>query len=209
MNEFFYDPVRLIVRALILGVVIGAIYDLFRILRIAVRSDFEPRSGFFKKIKPQKPLFKFKIKNRNKLENASNIAVFFEDILFFAVYGTAEILFFLSENDGEIRIYCLIFTALSFFAYKMTVGKIVIYFSSAVIFFSECLLYWIFYIIIEPVKLIIRSAMRLGRKIYSLTFGKISAAVRRKKSEKLKNMMISFAEKGFGIIEETEYVEKS
>ncbi len=208
MSEFFYDSYRLLIGAFLLGVALGVLYDVFRVLRISRLSQSTDESGFLKKIKPKKPLFKEKKGAKKAVSAVNDLLVFIEDILFFIIAAAAEILFFLGENDGEIRIYCIIFTVFGFFLYIKTIGRIVIYFSSKIIFFVRCLLYWMFYIIIVPVRYILRVFCKLGNVVYAVTAGKIVSALKKKRSDALKNDFLKSALDGFGIFGEDEIYEK-
>jgi len=208
MNDFFYDSYVLILKALVLGVLMGIVYDCFRVMRISRASEITVSGGFFDAIKPKKPLLKSKNGAKVAVKAANDALVFIEDLLFFIVVGASEILFFLGENDGEIRIYCIVFTIFGFFLYIKTLGRIVIYFSAKIIFFVRCLLYWLIYIIIVPVRYILAVFFKLWRAIYAVTIGKIVASLRKKRYEKLKNDFLNVAFSGFGIFGEDDNYEK-
>ncbi|MBR6049920.1 MAG: spore cortex biosynthesis protein YabQ [Clostridia bacterium] len=200
MTELFYDPAALIIKAALLGVVLGVIYDVFRILRISA-SGKAPSGAFFEKIKPKKPLFcRRKPKKERKI--CGKTLVFIEDVLFFLISAAAEILFFLGLNDGEIRIYCLIFTLIGFVLYLVSIGRIVIYFSSIIIFFAKCLLYWSLYIIIIPVKHILMFIKKVFAAVFAATVGKAVQRGKRRRSKSLEKAILSDAASCFGIFEE-------
>lgn len=200
MTELFYDPAALIIKAALLGVVLGVIYDVFRILRISASSK-APSGIFFEKIKPKKPLLcSRKPKKAKKL--GEKALVFIEDVLFFMIFAAAEILFFLGLNGGEIRIYCLIFTLIGFVLYLVSIGRIVIYFSSIIIFFSKCLLYWSFYIIIIPVKFFWMLIKKVSSAFFAATVGKAVQSGRRRRSKSLEKSILLDAASCFGIFKE-------
>lgn len=200
MTDLFYDSAALMIKAALLGVVLGAVYDVFRIIRLSFSSK-TPRGAFFERIKPKKPLFCFP-KRKKAGKSGKKAIVFIEDVLFFALCAVAEILFFIGLNSGEIRIYCLILSLAGFILYHLTLGKAVIYFSSTIIFFAKCLLYWIFYIIIIPVKYFIGLLKKAARAVYTLTVGKAADVVRRRRSRSLEKAFLSDAAACFGIFEE-------
>lgn len=208
MNEFFYDPYRLLIGAFLLGAALGVVYDVFRVIRIARLPGETYDGGILKKFKPQKPIITFGKGVKKAASAANDAVVFIEDMIFFIVCAAAETVFFLAENDGEIRIYCIIFTVLGFFLYMKTAGRCVIYFSSKIIFFVRCLLYWIFYIIIVPVRYVLRVFYRVGAALYGVSVGKTVAAVKKKYSDVLKNDLLNAASDGFGIFGEDEFYEK-
>lgn len=200
MTELFYDPAALIIKAALLGVVLGVIYDVFRFLRISASSNV-PSGAFFEKIRPKKPILTQR-KQKKTIKIGKKAIVFIEDILFFIISAVAEILFFLGLNDGEIRIYCLIFTLIGFILYLLSIGRIVIYFSSVIIFFVKCLLYWLFYIIIIPVKHFLKFVKKCSSVIFAHTVGKAIQIERRRRSKSLEKAILSDAASCFGIFEE-------
>lgn len=187
MNEFFYDSALLILKSLLIGAIIGAVFDFFRILRISRAKKSAPRGKLFEKIKPRKPLFKKSEKLHGFFNKVSTWLAFFEDVLFFIISAIVISLFFLIENDGEIRIYCLVFSCVGFFVYYVTAGKIIIKFSEEIIFCAECLLYWIFYIIILPIRFILSKIPRnlsipkskISRKYVEMISRKKAAGIRK------------------------------
>lgn len=152
MISDFYSSYSSFILSALLGISIGMIYDIFRILRIARIPQIAPRGKFYDIIKiPDSSLPKFaKLKSMIKL--SSDILVFAEDIIFWIIISLLQIIFIYHINDGEIRLYFFIFSFLGALVYFFTVGKAVMYFSIRIIFLIRCLLYWAFYIIIYPIK---------------------------------------------------------
>ena len=208
MTDFFYDNAKLLPMALALGFLLGVVYDIFRIIRISRSDPPVPSGGFYKKISQKsKPKMR-----RMKIEKARKplfcALTFFEDILFFLICALSEILFFLAFNDGAVRIYCLFFTAAGFFVYIITVGRAVMFFSSNIIFLFKCLIYWIFYIIMIPIRYISIAARKFFSLLFTVSIGRVLRAMRKKRSASLEKALYALADEGFGIFEETENVEK-
>ena len=193
MTEFFYDSWLIVVAFALAGVIFGLIYDFFRIMRLARAPDISPRGKLYDKIKPKFPIIPKKLKITVGI--ADDILVFIEDILFWRCAATVEVLFIYQINRGEIRLGFLVFTFLGFAAYNFTLGKLVTLSSKYIIFFCRCLIFWLLYIIIYPIKKALTAAIcvlaTLFRKINRLLCDKISAD-RQKKA-------LRYAEKGFGI----------
>jgi len=205
MNAFFYDSYRLILIFLIPGVFLGIVYDIFRILRISRSADLSVSGALYDKIRPKKPLLEkfshaFKAKS---VKIADKIVVCVEDILFWLIAVMTEILFIFHTNGGEIRIYCLLSSVLGFFLYHQTLGKLVTLFAKQIIFLIRCLIYWILYVIIYPIKLIIRTLKKILSRFYQLTLGRIVILSRTKKqkaySDKIKAAVLASAGCGFAI----------
>ena len=207
MTELYYDPLLLTLKAAALGAILGAVYDLFRVVRVAAKKPKAPSGAVFQKIKLPPALFRAReLKRQRKI--AEGAVVFIEDIAFFIVCAAAVTLFFLGENSGKIRIYCLIFSFFGFLVYHLTLGRVVIYFSSAIIFFAKCLLYWTVYIIIVPIKRFLRVVFRLSRAVFTATVGKIILIIRKKRSQALVKKLVADAAECFGIFGEVKYDEK-
>lgn len=199
MTEFFYDSYKLILKAIFLGVILGAIYDVFKMIRIAKRSDLKPCGTFFERIYPKKTVFGGESAEKNVNETADTVFTIIEDILYFIISALFEILFFLGENDGEIRIYCIIFIIIGFSIYEKTLGKIVALFSHRIIFFVRCLLYWSIYIIIFPIRMLFGSIRKAFMSMYLFMDAKIMMSMRKKYSNDIEKMLIGSAADGFGV----------
>lgn len=203
MTEFFYDSYKLLCKAILLGVILGAIYDIFKMIRIAKKSDNIPCGAFFKKIYPKKTIFgSDKHSEKEADKTADTIFTVFEDILYFIISALFEILFFLGENDGEIRIYCIVFIVIGFLVYEKTIGKIVAFFSSRIIFLVRCLLYWVIYIIIFPIRTLFELVKKAFMQIYLMTDRKIILSIKRRYSNDIEKELIRAAADGFGIFKE-------
>lgn len=201
MTGFFYDSARLIINSFLLGIVIGLFYDTLRIIRIARAPQIKP--PYLDRIRINSP-FSFqnsKFKSRDSLKLIPFLT-FIEDILFFTVATISLILFFLSENDGEIRLYCLLFFVVGFAVYIHSIGKITLSFSTTIIFLSRWLLYWVIYIIILPIRVLSGYLSKLFHKIYERTFKRITSSFSTKRSDVLKNRFVADAIHGFGIFKE-------
>lgn len=202
MTEFFYDSTELITRSFLLGVVIGLFYDTLRIVRIA-RAPKIKSPQYLDRICNVSPSFhKKRTIKQNNSPNTIPILIFIEDILFFTVATISLILFFLSENDGEIRLYCLLFFIIGFVVYIHSIGKITLSFSTTIIFLFRWLLYWVIYIIMLPIRAFFGCLARLFQKIYNGTFKRIASAFSVKRSDILKNRFVTDAIRGFGIFKE-------
>ena len=149
MIRFFYDSCLMFFQFLIPGIFLGAVYDIFRIIRIARNDQTQRlseaiRKRFFleKKISKKK-----REKNPSKREN---VLIFMEDIFFFLIVAVTEILAVYYYNDGEIRIYCLMFSAIGFLCYQKTVGRLVIALSEKILYLLRKIIYFLVCLILKP-----------------------------------------------------------
>ena len=152
----FYGAYSAFINAAILGVFFGFVYDIFRILRISRIPYLAPKGKFYELITPKKQAEKQRKKPPKKIFALSDtVLTFIEDIIFWIVASLGEILFIYHVNGGVIRVYFILCTFAGAALYFFTAGKITMYFSVRIIFLIRCLLYWTFYIIIYPVRLIL------------------------------------------------------
>ena len=160
MIDFFYDSWLSILKFIIPGIFLGAVYDIFRLLRIA-RND--KTNGAFKAIGDR--YFPDRKKSTRHFPDA--VLVFIEDILFFVIVAITEILATFHINEGEIRIYGLLISVIGFFAYQKTLGRMIIFFSRKILYLIRKIVYLIACLILTPVLFVLRVSgdWRLKRKI--------------------------------------------
>ena len=162
MNTFFYDSWDVILKFLIPGMFIGAIYDIFRFCRIA-RNDHaynirqEIKNRFFTKNEPSDTKT-----NEKHFESA---IVFIEDTLFFIIAAVTEILAFFHFNNGEIRICFLIVSVAGFFVYQKTLGNLIVFFSKKILHLIRKTIYLLICIVLIPVLFILKIFKNSFRKI--------------------------------------------
>ncbi len=178
MIAFFYDSYQLILFFLFPGILLGAVYDLFRILRLA-RTD--PKGAIVPKLYAHfKIERKVRLQSERKKERFLYAMVFAEDVLFCLIAAVTEILLFYHLNGGVIRIYGLLLSALGFFLYRMSLGRLVIGMAKKIIRLGRQLIYIVFMVFLTPLILM----TRLGKKVYICIHKKHTKRKKRKKKEK-------------------------
>ena len=118
-NQFFN-----ILCALFAGVFIGAIYDVFRIIRCA----------FFIFLMENDKKNQKKPGNRNFFEIILQIIL---DLLFSIVYTIIIVLLVYYLNNGFFRLYIALFAAAGFAVYYFTLGRLVMKISDVIIHFIK------------------------------------------------------------------------
>lgn len=190
MNDFFYDPWTDILAFFFIGAVIGAIYDVFRILRVSRSAQIAVSGKIADMIKPRKTL-----KLPKLFHAAGNAATFFEDILFWLCAAVVETVFVYQIGGGELRMGYVAFTAVGFAAYYFTLGKAVISVSEKIIFLCRCLIFWSFYIIMYPIMMVFRFILK---KIHCFS-GKIREKRADNHSKKRMQKILYEVGRGFGV----------
>ena len=132
----------------ILGLALGVLYDVIRIIRIMTLTDTVAHTQAKQEKEWIRSLYRRKIplplplsiygktvmpvgnrsapKKRTPIAKAlAHVALFISDIAFFAISGAAISLVLYYTNDGELRLLAPTCTAISFIAYQLTVAKAV------------------------------------------------------------------------------------
>ena len=126
------------------------IYDIFRLIRLKRRPG--KSDSFFEIIKKRY----FYQDKKIVLQNFDVLLTFIEDICFFLIVSITEILATYYFNEGEIRIYCLIFSVIGFYCYHKTIGFLVISISKKLLYLSEKIFCFFVFLIFDPIVFIMK-----------------------------------------------------
>ena len=163
MNNFFYDSWIVILKFLIPGIFLGVVYDIFRFLRIS-RND---RTHSIKKALNERFFLKNTSDDKKRTISFSEPAILFiEDTLFFIIVAITEVLAFFYFNNGEIRICCLIISAVGFFAYQKTIGNLIVFFLKKTLYVIRKTLYFVACTILIPAIFFLKIFKKSFRKKY-------------------------------------------
>lgn len=164
MNAFFYDSWAVILKFLIPGILLGAIYDLFRFFRIA-RNDhtYNLKQAIQNRFSSKNDS---DVKKRTQKQFSESTILFVEDILFFIIVAITEILAFFHLNNGEIRICYLVVSVVGFFVYQNTIGNLIIFFSKKTLYIIRNVLYFVSCVILIPSIFFFKIFKKLFRKRY-------------------------------------------
>jgi Spore cortex protein YabQ (Spore_YabQ). len=97
--------------SVVIGIILGVIYDIFRVQRISMES------------------------NNRYLNLIRNIIIFAEDIIFSVISAVLIIVMIFHANNGRIRWFALIGSGIGFIFYYNTIGQIVMLCSWKIIAF--------------------------------------------------------------------------
>jgi hypothetical protein len=146
----------LYVHAILLGIILGIVYDGLRISRVFLGARYSRRIADRLRRK-ELPLLP-PPKERQKSPFLGPV-IFFED-LFFAIFGSvAFILMQYAENNGKFRFLAVAFTVAGFFIYRATVGRLVMLFSEIIAFFIGIFVRYLIFFTLLPFRWI---AKRIG-----------------------------------------------
>ncbi len=158
MIDFFYDSYRLILFFLIPGIFLGAVYDIFRILRIARTEPNGIYPFLCSHFRIQRTI---KVQNEQKKYKILYILVLIEDIFFCLIVALTEILLFYYLNHGVIRIYGLILSAIGFILYRSTIGYCMIRIAKQIIVIGRWIIRWTLIILLTPMITMFKTTKRI------------------------------------------------
>lgn len=148
--------------AALLGAAFGLFYDLLRLSRIFLGVHYSrPLSEKLQGLKL--PLLS--PRREHEESPALGVVIFLQDFFFGILFGVALSILYYELNDGKIRPFALVFCAIGFFLYRLTLGKLFLLFSEAVAFVFESALRYLWYFLSYPLKAAGKLLCRVLKKI--------------------------------------------
>ncbi len=137
--------------AAVLGAVLGLLWDAFRIARMlfGIGADEARRARFAARKLPliRNPFLREKTKRKARYEA---VVIFCFDLAYSAVLTVVYTLFLYCANNGTVRWYLLLGSALGFFVYRKTLGVLVMRSAEALLFLLCVLLSYVFFFVSRP-----------------------------------------------------------
>ena len=173
---------KVLLYALILGAALGVFFDILRLLRLLITLPagigkpsyyrFLSRFRFFRKsgLVSGESLPKSSSVPAKVGSFAFSLIVFIEDILFFTVAGLSLCLFLFWFYHGEFRFFALFGTAVGFFLYRLTVGRLSALFSEFFVFCLRAVLSFLWLACLLP---LLRGIGHCFLTLYRLTLGRL------------------------------------
>lgn len=127
------------------GVLLGAVYDLLRIRRIA----FAPTDTYGVAFTPV--LLSVWNEKAVKRRSRGTILLFVEDILFALLAAVLFLLLFYGANNGVVRWYAFFGAGASFCVYRLTIGRLIMRLSDRIISGIRTLFIWLYRCLVRPV----------------------------------------------------------
>ena len=154
---------RLFLYALVLGVILGIVYDLTRLTRLFFGAHYNRRvAKHLRRIElPFLPLQKEKGESR-----ALGIVLFFEDLLFCLGVGIALILLFYEVHNGKVRGPAILCCGAGFLIYRFTLGRLVMLSFEFVAYFLETAVRYAVFFISWPIRVVKRQIVKCVVKFY-------------------------------------------
>lgn len=195
----FGEQPRSFLYALIFGAVIGVIYDIFRLSRVALTGKELGSRAHVKlpvlwrtaaHVAPESASDRLALMLKRAVDGSVFVIVLVQDILFSLISAVLFAIFLYKVNFGELRLYLTIGAAFGFYLYYNTVGRAVAAVSGAVISFFGLLLSFVLHKMVIPI-------FRMVAKAISVPVGALNVRIALRSSEKTEKLLISSAENGF------------
>ena len=191
----------LVLQSFLCGVLLGGIYDMFRISRLL--AGITPLSGKSGDALYEKeyPVIGRLSQRAVKAKKLYAVILFFEDILFMLIAAGILLVLLFFRNDGKFRLIVPVLSLFGFFCYYISIGRLVIYFSSYIVLFLRLITAYSIHFLLLPFKLaqklLKKCAYILINRIRNIYIGKNII----KKSQKYKTQLQNEARAGFFVLQ--------
>lgn len=187
----------LLLYSVAVGCLLGILWDVFRIIRIAVygRQHGEGVSPVRLPASKKEVSRALSVRHTKGALSLSGISIFLSDLLFCLSASAAVILLLFHLNGGEIRGFALFGALLGFICYYFTVGKLTVLFSELIITGIKKLLYFVLSLTLIPV-------FNLFRRLTAFILNKLRLRIRKRQTERYIESKIKEAYDGFGLLKE-------
>lgn len=139
-----FDGAVLLLHSFALGALLGLLYDLFRIRRIAAAP-----TGSFGARRAPRPLTEWDGKAQER-RSAGTLLLFIEDLCFALFAAVCFLLLFYSLNGGVVRWFAFVAAGTSFSLYRLTVGRLLMRLSDRIICGIRFVLKWMWSRVLRP-----------------------------------------------------------
>ncbi len=165
--------------AIVVGIVLGVLYDVFRIQRISMSRDyhFTVMRKRENNSKTLNLLTNFLLSDKLK-----SVIIFIEDVAFFVLSAVIVIIFIYQSNSGIIRWFELSGAVLGFILYYFTVGRLVVSLSEYIIFAVRWVIGTVFKYTLLPVITLIYKLLSVVFKALKIRFDMIYTSLYIKRS---------------------------
>jgi len=152
----------LMLYSFIVGIMLGAVWDLFRTSRVFLGVRYGASAPRFSSLKlPLIGRRERKGRGLKFLLRARDVLVFAQDICYSIIASAVIVILLYQANYGQVRIYAVMCAAVGFLLYYKTVGSAVIFAVQYVILGIRIAFSYALFFIIWPLKQVFRLVKRL------------------------------------------------
>ena len=192
MNGIF----RMMLFAFFLGIAFGVLYDVFRITRVMLGTEYKGAKKSSDFLYSKKYPLIGSIKKKKSKKALLNIAVIRGDLVYCFLIGICLCIFFYYTNDGEVRPGALVVVFLGFLLYYNTIGRIVIFFAETICILLKIISKILLLAIAIPIKKVYNNTINIVKCAVSALICPILIKIRASRTKKLEELLISEAENG-------------
>lgn len=155
MEVSMLDQLLVFFASILIGAVLGIIYDAIRGIRAVFGIQYKTKFG--DRLKNLKfPIIKNPL-NRKKSRIADGISLFITDIIYFVLATFVLVIFIYYINDGIVRWYIFAGAIVGMLAYYFSVGRLFISIIELILFFIRVMLAYFFHFLFLPFACLIRT----------------------------------------------------
>ena len=186
----------LLAYSLLIGGALGVIWDIFRVIRIAVYGRRRWNMAPIRLPPTEKETASvLALTHSQKIPSFAFFATMVTDVVFCLVSAVTVIILLFHLNDGEVRAFALFGALLGFLVYYFSVGRLTVFFSEAIIRFIKRTVSFVCSVTVRPVlKIISKYSSILATK-------QIMSKSKRKTSQYIQKS-INRASLGYGILKD-------
>lgn len=188
---------RMTFYAFLLGIALGAVYDLFRITRVMLGVSYGGRSAEHLYSREYPLIGKLKRKSGGLKKGLLSVFVAVGDILFSVLAALSFSVFIYYTNDGIFRFQALLALVGGFILYYKTVGALVISFAEIICIFLKIIAKIFVYAIAIPLGIMYNILVRLLKRFFGVPLAWLSRKVRLILTERKMKLLMHEASFGF------------
>lgn len=161
------EAFRLLLYALIVGAVLGIIWDIFRVTRIAAFGRKKRQKSIFVPLPADTEALKqiLRVDTSEKHSVIANVGVFLSDLGFCVFSAICVILMLFHISDGVVRGFAFAGAFIGFAIYYFTVGRLTVIFSDAIIRILKRLLRFVLSLTLFPILKLLRGIAKKALSI--------------------------------------------
>ncbi len=152
--------VRALVAALLLGVLYGVLYDAVRVLLVLLGARSAKVAPWAAGLRLPALPADFATRGKVRLPRTTLVLLFVLEFFYALLCGAAFILFVYVQNDGVVRFYFIACAAVGFFAYYLSLGRLVMAITGVIAYFLRVVFFYLSLAVCVPMRFFLRMAAK-------------------------------------------------
>ncbi len=192
MEVSIAEHAALLAYSVVVGLLLGALYDLFRLTRtfLGIGIDYREKK-LLSELSP--PIIGKREQRRGHAlgRAAGYAAVFVFDIVYMAAATAVTVIFVYHAHSGTPRGFALIGEAAGFFVYMKTAGKLTSELAAYIFFLVDTAVRYVIFFTVTPIRALLVRAARLAARLYKVTVLKACRRAEKKRSDRRTSQYIN------------------